>query len=180
MILKLPTNIAVIDLIKSCTDRSTPLDSIAPIMSPEGIKLCAWCNSSKTRGPKYCGKECAVSARAHFYPQKEEAMFFLMVRQDFQCNVCKHDWKPLIEQLLINGRVYDKPDDYRIHFSYWLMRRIKSKSPKEKKPEIDHTLPIFKGGTPLSLGLEGVNCLCYTCHKVKTKFDLSGKRNKNV
>jgi hypothetical protein len=174
--LKLPLNPIAIELIKSCTDRSTALDKITPLVTLEGVKLCAWCHLEKARGPKYCGEDCRISARAHFYPQKEESLNFLLMRQNFQCAHCQYDWKPLIEQLLVNGRVYDKPNDYKVQFSYWLMRRIKSKSPKLQKPEVDHRIPIYKGGSPL--GLDNVDCLCYTCHKIKTKIDLSGKRSK--
>lgn len=172
---KPPINPKAIALLKSSTSRSIPLDQIEPLIL-EGVKLCAWCHSQKTRGPKYCGKLCALSARSHFYPQKEESLFFLLVRQNFQCLHCSYDWKPLIEQLLKNGRVYDKPNDYKIHFSYWLIRRIKQNSLEDRKPEIDHRQPIYKGGSPL--GLENVDCLCYTCHKNKTKIDLGGKRPK--
>ena len=177
--LKLPLNPKAIELIKSCSNRSTCLDNIKPL-TVEGKKLCAWCHTDKTKGPKYCGKDCAISARAHLYPQKEESLWFLLVRQNFQCAVCQYDYKPLIEQLLVNGRVYDKPNDYKVQFSYWLMRRIKSKSSKEHKPEIDHTNPIFKGGEPLSLGLSNVSCICYTCHRAKSKRDISGPRKKKI
>lgn len=144
----------------------------------DGRKLCAWCYSNKTNGPKYCSKNCANSARAHFYPQLCEGLNYLLIRQDFKCAGCQYDWNPLVLQLLINGRVYDKPNDYKTQISYWLMRRIKSKSPKEHKPEVDHRIPIFKGGTPLSINLDGLDCLCNKCHREKTKRDLSGKRTK--
>jgi hypothetical protein len=169
-------NPKVLELTKSCTSRHLNLDLIQPLISPEGIKLCAWCLSVKTKGPKYCGKDCAKSARAHFYPQNEESLNYLLIRQDFKCADCKYDWKPLIEQLLINGRVYDKPKDYKTELSYWLMRRIKSKSPKEYRPEVDHIIPIYKGGTPL--GQENHQILCFSCHKAKSKVDNSGKRTK--
>ena len=178
MILKPPINPKAIDLIKSSDVRSKSLNIIEPLIL-EGVKLCAWCHSVRTKGPKYCGKNCAKSARAHFYPQKEEALNFLLARQEFKCAGCQYDWNPLVKQVLINGYVYDKPDDYLTEFSYWLMRRIKDKSSPERKPEIDHIVPIYKGGNPLSIGLENVWCLCYTCHKDKTKKDLSGKRNKD-
>jgi 5-methylcytosine-specific restriction endonuclease McrA len=151
------------------------LDRIMPI-TLENIKMCAWCYSSKTKGPKYCSQLCAKSARAHFYPQKEEALNFLLIRQNFQCANCQYDWKPLVLQLLQNGRVYDKPNDYLTQLSYWLIRRIKSKSPENRKPEVDHVIPLFKGGQ--ALGLSNHWCLCYSCHKAKTKVDLSGKRSK--
>jgi len=177
--LKPPLNPKAIELIKSCQDRSTALDRIGPIII-DGVKMCAWCHSSKTRGPKYCGKECALSARATFYPQKEESLWFLLVRQNFKCADCQYDYVPLILQLLVNGRVYDKPNDFKEVYSYWLMKRIKQKSPKEFKPEVDHVQPIYKGNQPLSLNLEGVVCLCKTCHLRKTRSDLSGPRKKNT
>lgn len=179
VMLKPPLNPKAIDLLKSCDNRSISLDRIKPIII-DGKKLCAWCNLEKVHGPKYCGKECALSARAHFYIQKEESLWFLLVRQDFKCAGCQHDYKPLILQLLVNGRVYDKPNDYITVYSYWLMKRIKQKSPKEFRPEIDHKNAIYKGNSPFSINLEGVSCLCYTCHKAKTKQDLSGPRKKKI
>jgi hypothetical protein len=178
MILKLPQNPIAIDLIKSCKDRYLSLDRIEPIIL-DSVKLCAWCYSCKTKGPKYCGKDCANSARAHAYPQKEESLFYLLSRQDFKCALCLHDYIPLIEQLLINGRVYDKPTNFRTEFNYWLMKRLKSKSQKDFRPEIDHRQAIWRGNPPLSIGLEGVWCLCHTCHLQKTsKIDLAGPRKK--
>lgn len=177
MPIKPPINPKAIDLIKSCTYRYISLDNIEPLIL-DGVKLCAWCHSNKTKGPKYCGKDCAKSARAHFFPQMEDSLNYLLMRQDFKCAHCQYDWNPLVLQLLKNGRVYDKPNDYKTQLSYWLMRRIKSKSPSDRKPEIDHRVPIYKGGAPLSINLEGLDCLCYTCHKGKTKIDLSGKRSK--
>jgi 5-methylcytosine-specific restriction endonuclease McrA len=38
-----------------------------------------------------------------------------------------------------------------------------------KEPEIDHIIPIFKGG--MTIGLDNVQILCYSCHKKKTKKD---------
>lgn len=174
--LKPPVNPKAIELIKSCTSRHLSLDNIVPLITIEGLKLCAWCHSHKTKGPKYCGKDCANSARAHFYPQKEESLNYLLMRQNFQCADCQYDWKPLISRLLINGRVYDKPNDYLVQVSYWLMRRIKQKCEEGRKPEVDHILAISKGGP--SIGSENFQVLCYLCHKNKTKKDLSGKRNK--
>lgn len=177
MILKPPLNPKAIDLIKSCTDRYEALDQIRPLVV-DGVKMCAWCHSIKVKGIKYCGPDCSLSAQATFYPQKEESLFYLLVRQDFKCAVCQYDYIPLVNQLLINGRVYDKPDDFKAKYSYWLMKRIKSKSPKEHKPEVDHINPVYKGNSALSVGLEGVWCLCYKCHKTKTSKDLSGPRKK--
>jgi hypothetical protein len=177
MILKLPLNPIAIDLIKSCTNRYEALDKIKTIVI-DGIKMCAWCNSTKVKGKKYCGRDCSLSAKAHFRPQHEESLFYLLVRQDFRCALCQHDYVPLIEQLLINGRIYGKPTNFRTEFNWSLMKRLKQKCEKGYRPEVDHKECIYKGNSPLSVGLEGVQILCYKCHKGKSSKDLSGPRKK--
>jgi len=179
LMLKPPTNPKAIELIKSCQNRSVALTLIQPIIV-DGVRLCAWCNAMKVKGIKYCGKDCSQSAKAHFYPQGENSLWYLLVRQDFKCSDCQYDYVPLILQLLVNGRVYDKPNDFKVVYSYWLMKRIKQKSPEGHEPEIDHVQAIYKGNKPLSLNLEGVVCLCKTCHRRKTSRDLSGPRKKNT
>lgn len=142
------------------------------------IKLCAWCAETelKSKRRKYCSQQCNNSALAWARPQKEHNLNVLLARQNWKCSICGHDYIPLIEQLLINGRVYRKPKNFKVEFSYWLMKRIKQKSPRGTQPEVDHVLAICNGGLPLDL--DNLRCLCYSCHKVKTKTDLSGKRNK--
>ena len=168
-----PSNPRVLELAKSWTSRSICLDHVKPLETNSG-KLCAWCHAAPVKGPKYCGRDCRNSARAWAYPQMEEGLNYLLIRQDFKCGMCSFDYKLLVTQLLKNGRVYDKPKDYLTELSYWLMRRIKQKAPKESKPEVDHIVPISKGGA--SLGLENHQVLCSRCHKSKTKVDNSGKR----
>jgi 5-methylcytosine-specific restriction endonuclease McrA len=46
-----------------------------------------------------------------------------------------------------------------------------------KEPEIDHIIPIFKGG--MAIGLDNVQILCYSCHKKKTKKDLEKPKKKS-
>ena len=58
----------------------------------------------------------------------------------------------------------------------WVTRKLKEIISKDLKPEVDHIIPIFKGGE--SLGLDNHQVICYTCHKAKTKKDVSGKRKK--
>lgn len=100
----------------------------------------------------------------------------LLMRQDWKCNSCQYDYVPLINQLLINGRIYNKPEDFRTQYNWTLIKRIKSKAEKGRKPEVDHVVPVSKGGE--TLGLENMQAICYTCHKIKTKIDNSGPRKK--
>lgn len=50
------------------------------------------------------------------------------------------------------------------------IRRFHRMLKDNKEPEIDHIIPIFKGG--MSIGLDNVQILCYSCHKKKTKKDM--------
>ena len=150
------------------------MDFIQPIMV-DGIKICAWCCKDKVKGLKYCSSACSSSARAHFYPQKEEALNYLLIRQNFQCNDCKYDWTFLVTEWTIRWGFSESPD-HMTGLYYSLMTYIKRKSLPEKRPEVDHIIPIHKGGA--SLGLDNHQVLCYECHKKKTKIDNSGKRSK--
>lgn len=170
---RIPGNPLALELTSSHKRRSVNLDKIKP-STVDGFRVCAWCYEAKAKGPKYCGAICRLSARAWAYPQKEEGLNFLLIRQNFKCAICEYDYKPLAEQVLVNGRVYDKPEDYKTELCWSLMRRIKQKSPEGFKPEVDHIVPISKGGA--CLGLDNHQAICFTCHKFKTKREASGPR----
>lgn len=170
-------NPIVEELTKSHKGRRINL-SLIKVQLIDGIKSCAWCSKVITSRQKYCSQTCADHILAWANPQKEYGLNMLLARQDFKCNICQYDYKPLISQLLINGRVYDKPADYTKVYSYYLMRRIKSKSEQGREPEVDHVVAISKGGQ--SLGFENHQAICKTCHKVKTKVDNSGPRKKRI
>lgn len=182
---KLPKNQKVIELQKSWTARSIALVNIHHVIREDGSKGCVWCGDDlKTKHPaqRYCkDKMCVRSAWAWSYPQKEDGIFFLMSRQDWCCNICKHDWKPFIETHIV-GKFYGtsieyfKSGSYKTEYSYFLIKRLKENIDKKLKPEVDHIVPIYKGGQ--SLGLDNHQVICYSCHKGKTAVDLSGKRKK--
>lgn len=160
---KFSSNPVVLELIKSHKERSINLDNLRPIKLENGIKMCAWCTQNKLShgNQKYCCVDCRESAMAWAYPQKEEALYFLLERQGWQCNVCRHAYPKYTGT---GSKLYS-------------MRRLKRASLPERKPEVDHIIPIYKGGS--SIGLENHQALCYTCHKAKTKIDNSGKRRKD-
>jgi 5-methylcytosine-specific restriction endonuclease McrA len=71
---------------------------------------------------------------------------------------------------------YWKGDSLDKLFWYHL-KRLKEHISSDRKPEVDHIVPVSKGGA--TLGLDNHQAICYTCHKVKTKVDNSGPRKKS-
>jgi HNH endonuclease len=180
-------NPQVLELIKSTESRSRSLACLEPIKLEElnekgkQKRLCAWCAEKEIfhHNQKYCSSDCSTSAMACFYPQKEDSLRFLLVAQDWKCAHCQYSYRPAIQEIM--DREYEKyPGTPKTPFEdlpWWYLKRLKSKVPADKKPEVDHIKAISKGGD--SIGLENHQILCFTCHKAKTKIDLSGKRIKN-
>lgn len=54
------------------------------------------------------------------------------------------------------------------------MKALKRHLDAKLRPEVDHVVPIFKGGN--SLGLGNHQILCALCHKAKTKADVTGTK----
>jgi len=111
------------------------------------------------------------------YPQKEENLAALLIKQDYKCNVCQFDYAPFMDAIAAKELVRGGVDcDWRTEYLWQFYKRLKMKVPHERRPEVDHIVPIYKGGIPL--GMENHQVICYTCHKTKTGKDLSGKRTK--
>lgn len=180
---KKSNNPKVEELNKSITDRSYKLDSLKPIKLEElnekgkPKRLCAWCVEIELNDyrKKYCSVNCSQCAMAWGYPQKEDGLRFLLIRQEWKCAGCNYDYKPFMEAIVDRDKQRYKGTSFTFDNLPWhYFKRLKSRVPKEYKPEVDHIIPIYKGGQ--SLGLDNHWCLCYSCHKTKTKVDLSGKR----
>jgi hypothetical protein len=112
-------------------------------------------------------------------PQKFEGLFCLMLKQDWKCAGCAYDYREFArEKFLKRSERWHKTlseNDF-IKYNYTMMAFIKSMDDNKLKPEVDHIIPISKGGT--ALGLDNHQVLCFTCHKKKTKIDNSGPRTK--
>lgn len=163
------------ELLKSSTNRRLNTDAL-----PREPKLCVWCMEPLT-GRKYmwCSKPCQDSAWAHINPQKEGGLQFLLVKQNFKCAGCQFDYKPYVDDSIayLNRNGYKtNPDTVPTELNGKLMKILKHKVPTAHHPEVDHILAISKGGQ--ALGFDNHQILCFTCHKSKTKVDLSGKRTK--
>lgn len=189
---KQPGNPKISELSKSYRERSFNLTNLAPIkvgeLGQKMTRFCAWCAEGKlTHGnQKYCSNDCSQSAMAWAYPQKEDALGMLLKAQDFKCNLCQFDYAPLLtaihNELQSKYRYYrlDERDglkgDFREAVNWVLIKRLKARASKDQRPEVDHIIPIYKGGQ--SLGLENHQAICGHCHRKKTSVDLSGKRKK--
>lgn len=178
-------NPKVEELTKSVKERSYNLSCLRVVKLPEldskgkPKRLCAWCVKEELShgNMKYCSTDCSTSAMAWAYPQKEDSLRFLLLRQEWKCLGCGYDYIPLITEILarekrMRGNSFTALDE----LPWYYFKRLKSRSSKDRKPEIDHVVAISKGGA--SLGLDNHQCLCYTCHKIKTSKDNSGPRKK--
>lgn len=175
-------NPKVEELTKSHKERSVPLDCLSAIKIEGEAKLkkCAWCaETTFTRGnQKYCSDACSGSATAWAYPQKEYGLNALLARQEYKCNVCQFDYMPLINEVTDYMRKRNwKVPDLQNEFSWYMIKLLKNKTPSDHRPEVDHIIPISKGGQ--SIGLDNHQAICFGCHKAKTSKDNSGPRKKN-
>jgi hypothetical protein len=153
------------------------LDKLRPLVKDEAgtvTRHCAWCYEGllHSRNQKYCCEDCSTQANAWGYPQSDFGAGLLLMKQGFKCAGCQYDWGPLCEE--ISKDLYYGEDTFRTKFSWPLVSRLKYKVKPEHKPEVDHIVPISKGGE--AIGLNNHQVLCYTCHKKKTKVDNSGPR----
>lgn len=175
-------NPKVEELTKSIRERHICLDYISPILTGEinidgkPQRLCAWCCTEELFDgrQKYCSYKCTNSATAWAYPQKEDGIRFLLLRQDFRCAGCQYDYKPFYELVVAKDKELLGRDFDPETLPFYYFKRLKNIIPDEFRIEVDHVIPIYKGGD--SLGLENHQLICFTCHKEKTKKDLSGKR----
>jgi HNH endonuclease len=167
------------ELTKSHRERRINLSDIDPVVIDD-VKCCRWC-VTPLKGRKYmwCSTECQTMAWAWANPQKEGGLHILLARQDFKCDICQFDYMPYVQDAIRymnqNRKTID-PETIREKINERLMKILKYKAPSDRLPEVDHIVPIYKGGQ--SLGLDKVRCLCYLCHKAKTKVDNSGPRKK--
>lgn len=176
-------NPKVEELTKSARDRSYNLSCLKAVKLPElnskgkPKRLCAWCAVVELAhgNQKYCTQECSNSAMAWAYPQKEDALRYLLLRQEWKCFICKFDYKPHLDDIVVRDKRMLGPDFWDLEKLPWYyFKRLKERLPKENRPEVDHVVPIYKGGA--ALGLDNHQAICYSCHKAKSKVDNSGPR----
>jgi hypothetical protein len=173
------TNPVIQQLTKSYRKRQFPLGDLRPI-KVDGFKVCIWyLTTLQGKLRKWCSSKCSDQAMAWGYPQSEHGLHVLLARQYFACAGCNFSYMPYIEKAAVYlNRNHPTVDLSKLYteISFILMKCFKQRVSRENAPEVDHVVPISKGG--IAIGLENKQILCYTCHKAKTKIDNSGPRNK--
>ena len=139
-------------------------------------KLCVWCGVGKCTGRrvKYCSDDCKSSAWIHCNPQSPTAKIWVLInRQQGACRACG-----LSHEDLINKR-YRASEGRRADWE----RMAKQYGWKEKFEityhalgnntghviQVDHIVPIFKGGA--GIGLDNIQVICAQCHFDKTAME---------
>lgn len=159
--------------------------NLSDLKLPEGLrKQCVWClERLKGAQRRWCGEECVNAATAWANPQKEYGLGMLLIRQEFKCKACDFDYGKVVEAMYELPRcpygMLEAKETWRTVFSVYVVARLKDHLNVNDLPhrvEVDHIMPIYKGGR--SLDIDNLQAICYTCHKAKTKVDLSGKRKK--
>jgi hypothetical protein len=166
-------NPRILELTKTIKERNTQLSRI-PVIPKDGKRMCLWCELNELwRGnQKYCSKACSQSAMIWANPQKEDALKELLIAQDMKCKTCGYDYRPAMELVRASYKRYSGTSvvsDYD-KMPWYYFKRLKRLCEKSRKPEVDHIVPIFKGGE--SLGLSNHQVLCAQCHKTKTANDV--------
>ena len=171
-------NPRVKELTETWTERSYSLYHLKVIKLPElnskgkPKRLCAWCAEKEVFGnQKYCNMLCMNSATAWAYPQKEDGLRFLLIRQEWKCFHCGFDYLPIFKEILLNDRHYRSNDFDPDIIAWYYFKHLKRRLPRDRRPEVDHILALRHGG--VSLGLENHQILCTTCHRLKTAKDNS-------
>jgi hypothetical protein len=179
---KKSNNPAIDELTATFRGRSKSLSDIKNPIREDGTKGCLWCGDelkSKHHAARYCkDPDCIEAIIAWAHPQKEAGLFTLLVRQDWKCNICAHDYKPFIEERVVDRHYGTKSKNDLIQYNFYIVKSLKNLIEDSLLPEVDHVVPISKGG--IALGLSNHQAICKTCHKVKSKVDNSGPRKKKI
>ncbi len=151
------------ELTKSYRNRTFLLSDL-DIVKLDGItKNCIWCLQKLAgRQYKWCSEQCSNYALAWARPQCEHGLHVLLARQDFLCAHCKFSYIPYINkslQYLNHNHATIDPSTIKTQISWLLMKILKNNVPKIHRPEVDHIVPISKGGT--AIGLENHQIICY-------------------
>jgi len=141
----------------------------------DGQKFCKWCQSGDViTNPSrlYCSDQCKLSANMWCYPQGCSAKAYIMIEhQCCACALCGISYEDQILRYIDrieergpvthHGKIFSD-GKARLHgLGYHLSG--------SQQIDIDHVIPLHKGG--MGLGLGNVQAVCRQCHKEKTYRD---------
>lgn len=134
------------------------------------LAVCCWCNENVIKPPKrrYCSDTCKESAFMFCTPQHPQAKMFILTQlQDCTCPGCGEIFDDqLLERI---DREWKHIQDMK-KIGYWKDINEVSLWRLGQNTghiwQVDHVVPIFRGGS--GIGLENVQVLCVKCHTKKT------------
>jgi len=151
--------------------RWTSATKLIPPHSPLGF-LCAWCNSALIGNglKKYCDEDCRRSAYMYIHPQDVSLKVWILIkRQACACAICREDFEDRIADL-INRRASHAMRHTGIVAQFSSLKYFEIGHSTGDIWEVDHVLPIHKGGD--GIGFDNVQVVCVKCHRKKTVTDL--------
>lgn len=136
-------------------------------------KLCVWCLKNRLTGrqQKYCGFDCKMSCFIYANPQDDYAKAWVLInKQNCACAACGLSY----EDLIIKGvnRMIKRVEEWRINakkYGWKEILEIQYGAIVDNTGhiiQVDHIIPIFKGGA--AIGLQNIQVICSGCHMVKT------------
>lgn len=151
---------------KSSTARSINCSNFPANKNEDGYKNCAWCVVNKTKSKhllaRYCSEDCANSLYAASSPQKESGLIFHLFKQQLRCNICNFDYAPTLIEIIKKKPILNP---------WYMAKRLKNTIDKNRKPEVDHIIPVALGGP--TIGISNHQILCFGCHREKSKSDMA-------
>lgn len=130
---------------------------------------CCWCNKNPIpKGKrKYCSQHCQDSAYRYCNPQSPFTKAYVLIHiQSCACPICGLLYEEQIIKEILEGHaslVRAKKAGYKVgdKVSYWKVGYNTGHI-----WEVDHIVPIYKGGA--SVGLTNIQVICVECHRKKT------------
>lgn len=134
---------------------------------------CCWCNVNDIKPPKrrYCSENCVSSGWFYANPQVPKCKMWIFInRQKCMCIGCGQDYQEEItKRINIVRDRYDKfKKTYPEDSDYW-SEPVTYHSVGDNTGhiwQVDHIVPLFKGGH--GLDLDNIQVLCTECHRRKT------------
>lgn len=137
-----------------------------PNCEVKGGRLCMWCRKGDIlnhHARRYCSDHCKISANMWTNPQSCQSKAYVMIeRQACACALCGLSYEDQILRYIerkeeavdswSDGKAYLHGTGYHLSGMHEI--------------DIDHIIPIHKGG--IGLGLTNIQAVCRQCHREKT------------
>lgn len=136
---------------------------------PNGRALCRFCQTVECAPPRktFCSNACVIEHKVRTRPAFAKMMVFR--RDAGVCAICHTDTKELARELWEEGLRFGRTHQQRLLGLHGIPRNRKVYCRKYGGNlwDLEHTLPVWKGGG--EAGLNALATMCVPCHREKTK-----------